>query len=125
MALCLIVDDSKIVRMLEQRIMERLGFEIAEAEDGQQAMEQCSLRMPDLILLDWYMPVMDGMQFLKQLRATAEGSAPKVIFCTTENEPAQIREALASGADEYVMKPFDAGIITGKLQQMGLIAHEP
>lgn len=118
---CLIVDDSKVVRKLERRIMEELGFEVSEAEDGQQALHVCSAAAPALILLDWHMPVMDGLAFIKALRATPGGDAPKVVFCTTESELNHIVEALAAGANEYVMKPFDAEIIKGKLQQIGLL----
>lgn len=118
---CLIVDDSKVVRKLERRIMEELGFSVEEAEDGQQALTHCQGKMPMLILLDWHMPVMNGLEFLKALRALPEGTAPKVIFCTTESEMNNIMQALSSGADEYVMKPFDAEIIKGKLQQVGII----
>lgn len=119
---CLIVDDSKVVRTLEKRIMVDLGYTTTEAEDGQQAADQCKTQMPDLILLDWHMPVMNGLEFLKVLRAMPNGSKPKVIFCTTESELNNIMQALSSGADEYVMKPFDAEIIKGKLQQIGVLS---
>lgn len=118
---CLIVDDSKVVRTLEKRIMEELGYSISEAEDGQKAADACKAHMPDLILLDWHMPVMNGLEFLKVLRAMPNGTTPKVIFCTTESELSNIMQALSSGADEYVMKPFDTEIIRGKLQQIGLL----
>lgn len=118
---CLIVDDSKVVRTLERRIMADLGYSTAEAEDGQQAFDYCKAQMPDLVLLDWHMPVMNGLEFLKQLRAMPNGTSPKVIFCTTESELSNIMQALSIGADEYVMKPFDAEIIKGKLEQVGLI----
>lgn len=119
---CLLVDDSKVVRTLGKRIMSGLGYDTREAEDGQQAMEQCRDHMPDVVLLDWHMPVMNGMEFLKALRAMPDGASPKVIFCTTESRPENIMLALSSGADEYVMKPFDDGIIKGKLQLVGLLA---
>ena len=118
---CLIVEDSKVVRKLERRIMEELGFTVSEAEDGKQAEESCKVKMPTLILLDWHMPVMNGLEFLKVLRAMPSGTSPKVVFCTTESEMNNIMQALASGADEYVMKPFDAEIIKGKLQQIGML----
>ena len=118
---CLIVDDSKVVRKLERRIMEGLGFEVSEAEDGRQAETYCQSQKPDLILLDWHMPVMNGLEFLKSLRSMPGGTSPKVVFCTTESEMNNIMQALSLGADEYVMKPFDAEIIKGKLQQIGLL----
>jgi two-component system, chemotaxis family, chemotaxis protein CheY len=121
MASCLIVDDSKVVRMVARRILEDLNFEILEAEDGQNAMNVCLEGMPDVILLDWNMPVMNGLDFLKQLRQTDGGSAPVVIFCTTENDMAHIREAISAGANEYIMKPFDRAIIEAKFSQVGVL----
>ena len=121
MASCLIVDDSKVVRKLVRRIMEELEFTVTEAEDGQIAADYCAGAKPDLILLDWHMPVMDGLEFLKVLRAMQGGDAPKVIFCTTESEIGNIMQAMNCGADEYVMKPFDAGIIRGKLEQINML----
>lgn len=121
MAHCLVVDDSKVVRKLERRIMESLGFTVTEAEDGVDALNQCQGVKPDLILLDWHMPNMNGLEFLQALRALPGGDAPKVIFCTTESDMNHIMQALSSGANEYVMKPFDADIIKGKLEQVGMI----
>lgn len=118
---CLVVDDSKIVRKLARRIMENLGYEVDEAEDGAKAAEYCAASMPPLILLDWHMPVMNGLEFIKALRVMPRGQEPKVIFCTTENELANIMQAISAGADEYVMKPFDEEIIRGKLTQIGVL----
>jgi two-component system chemotaxis response regulator CheY len=119
---CLVVDDSRVIRKVSRRILEDLGFEVAEAGDGVEAMAWCTAMMPDLILLDWQMPVMDGMQFLQRLRAEPGGERPKVVFCTVENELDRIREALDAGADEYIMKPFDGSIVAGKLDYLGLAA---
>lgn len=117
---CLIVDDSKIVRKVIRRILEPNGFAIEEAEDGQQALDILRKQPFDLIMLDWNMPVMNGIEFLKSLRGDPTLAQPKVIFCTTENEFSKIETALMEGADEYVMKPFDEAIILGKLSQIGL-----
>ncbi len=118
---CLIVDDSRVIRKVARQIFEAIPFSCEEAENGQLALEACQKKMPDFILLDWNMPVMDGLQFLVALRKSAGGDAPVVVFCTTENDLAHIQEALGAGANEYIMKPFDADIIRGKLSNLGLI----
>ncbi len=118
---CLIVDDSKVVRMVARKILEGLNFDIEEAENGQAAMEACRRQMPDAILLDWNMPIMNGIEFLRDLRKMDGGGAPVVVFCTTENDIAHIREAIGAGANEYIMKPFDSEIIEAKFAQAGLI----
>ena len=120
MKTCLVVDDSRVIRKVSRRILEDLAFEVAEASDGVEALAWCSAVMPDVILLDWNMPQMDGMAFLRRLRAEPGGDAPKVIFCSVENEIERIREALDAGADEFIMKPFDGGIVAGKLNYLGL-----
>ena len=121
MKTCLIVDDSRVIRKVARQILETLRFSCEEAEDGKQALEACLRKMPLVVLLDWNMPVMDGMAFLKALRATPGGKAPKVVFCTTENDMKHIQEAMANGADEYIMKPFDMDIIQSKFSQLGLL----
>jgi two-component system chemotaxis response regulator CheY len=121
MKICLIVDDSKVIRMVARRILEGLDFSIAEAADGRMAIEACRARMPDAILLDWNMPVMNGIEFLRELRRMDGGGAPVVVFCTTENEIGRIQEAIQAGANEYIMKPFDSDIIQAKFSQVGLL----
>jgi two-component system, chemotaxis family, chemotaxis protein CheY len=118
---CLVVDDSRVVRKVARKILEELHFTCSEAEDGKQAMEACAREMPNAILLDWNMPVMNGIDFLRRLRKMAGGDEPKVVFCTTENDLAHIQEALSAGANEYIMKPFDSDIIQTKFAQIGLI----
>jgi two-component system chemotaxis response regulator CheY len=118
---CLVVDDSKVVRMVARKILEGLNFTISEAENGQLALDACRREMPDVVLLDWNMPVLDGLGFLKALRASEGGAAPVVVFCTTENDLSRIQEAIVAGANEYIMKPFDRDIIETKFAQVGLI----
>ncbi|MDA1327224.1 MAG: response regulator [Proteobacteria bacterium] len=117
---CLVVDDSKVVRMVARKILEELDFKVSEAADGQLALQACLASMPEVILLDWNMPVMNGIEFLRALRASKGGDAPKVVFCTTENDMAHIQEAIGAGANEYIMKPFDSDIIQSKLSQIGI-----
>jgi two-component system chemotaxis response regulator CheY len=119
--LCLVVDDSRVVRKVARRILEDLGVEVAEAGDGAEALEWVRTAMPDFILLDWNMPVMDGMTFLRALRAELGGTEPRVIFCSVENDLDRIREALDAGACEYIMKPFDGDIVASKLALAGVL----
>jgi two-component system, chemotaxis family, chemotaxis protein CheY len=118
---CLVVDDSQVVRKVARRILEDLHFAIEEADDGKTAMDLCLRKMPDVILLDWNMPVMSGIDFLRQLRRMKGGGVPVVVFCTTENDVQHIREAIGAGANEYIMKPFDSDILKAKLAQVGLL----
>jgi len=118
----LIVDDARVVRMALARIMKKLGFETIKAGDGQQALEQMKAN-PDtaLILLDWHMPVMNGYDFLLILRSMpAHTSSPVVVMVTTEANMPSMLKALAAGADEYVMKPFDIDLIKDKMDIIGL-----
>lgn len=121
MKTCLIVDDSRVIRKVARRILEQLGFEVCEAGDGAEALAYCRSEMPTVILLDWRMPVMDGLTFLRQLRMEPGGNGPKVLLCTVETTPERIREALEAGADEYVMKPFDADILEARLIEAGVV----
>ena len=121
MKTCLVVDDSSVIRKVARRILEGLDFQISEAEDGAKALEACRNELPDGILLDWNMPVMDGYDFLKALRRLPGGERPKVVFCTTENDVVHIARALHAGANEYIMKPFDKEIVEAKFQEVGLI----
>lgn len=120
MKTCLIVDDSRVVRKFSRRSLETLGFSVKEACNGREAIASCEEGMPDLILLDWHMPVMSGIEFIRLLRQGGHAHQPKVVFCTTENDVAHIRAAIEAGADEYVMKPFDHDTLHMKLQLVGV-----
>lgn len=121
MKTCLLIDDSRVIRKVARQIFESLDFTCEEAEHGQLAIEACQKNMPDVALLDWNMPVMDGMEFLRALRKMPNGETPIVIFCTTENDLKHIQEAMTNGANEYIMKPFDTDIVQSKLIQLGVI----
>jgi two-component system chemotaxis response regulator CheY len=116
----LVVDDSAVIRKIARRILDGMRFRTSEANDGQEALDACAQTMPDGILLDWNMPIMDGFEFLRTLRKMPGGAKPKVVFCTTENDVSQIARAMHAGADEYIMKPFDRQIVQSKFEEIGL-----
>ncbi len=116
--LCLIVDDSRTVRRIARTIVEDAGMRTQEASDGIEALTACRKERPDYVLLDWNMPNMNGLDCLRAIRSEFGASAPSVILCTTENEPDFIITAIEAGAEEFVMKPFDADILLGKLNQV-------
>ncbi|GLQ16188.1 response regulator [Maritalea porphyrae] len=118
MKTCLIVDDSSVIRKVARRIIEDIGYEVDEAEDGREAFEKCTQSMPDAILVDWNMPVMTGLEFVKELRSYIGGESPKILFCTTENDVGHIAMALKAGANEYMMKPFDREIMESKFRDL-------
>lgn len=123
MTQCLIVDDSEVIRKLLRRIVEDAGFACHEAANGEEAYNACRAMMPDIILIDWDMPVMNGLEFTKKLRKTVGGERPKIIFCTSESDIKQIKRAVEAGANEYVMKPFDAAILQSKLSLIGMAGN--
>jgi two-component system chemotaxis response regulator CheY len=118
---CLVVDDSKVIRKVARHILESLDLAVNEAVDGRDALVHCENSMPDVVLLDWNMPHMTGLEFLNELTRRKLPQHPKIIFCTTENGLGHIRAAVEAGADEYVMKPFDRETLESKLQLVGIL----
>lgn len=117
----MVVDDSGVVRKISRKILEDLGFEVQEAENGSIALEVAAARLPEFILLDWNMPTMNGLEFLREFRKLHSSEEVKIIFCTTENDLTKIMTAMEAGANEYIMKPFDSEILKNKLIQTGLL----
>jgi two-component system, chemotaxis family, chemotaxis protein CheY len=117
----LVVEDSETIRRAIRRILEQRGFAVQEAENGLQALRLCAERRDlSAILLDIDMPEMDGITFLRSLRGNVALRQPPVVMCTTHTSLERIHEAMEAGADEYVMKPFDADIIGSKLEGIGI-----
>jgi two-component system chemotaxis response regulator CheY len=118
----LIVDDSKVIRLAIRGIVESLGFAAAEAADGQEALDYChTAGAPDAIILDIIMPVMDGLSFLLAARQDQQLKECIVIVCSTKNSMAELQQAVACGANEYIMKPFTREILEDKLRLVGLL----
>jgi len=115
----LVVDDSKAIREIERKYLEELGFEVLEAENGEEAFkileENSDIK---LILLDWHMPVMNGYEFLLKLRSNPNWSDIKVMMVTTENQQKSVIEAIMAGANEYLMKPFDKEMLEVKVRYL-------
>jgi two-component system chemotaxis response regulator CheY len=121
--LALVVDDSRAMRAILTRLMSGLGFDVAQAADGAQALAVLDAgARPDVCLVDWNMPVMNGLEFVKSVRARADLRDVSLMMVTTESEQSQIVRALAAGAHEYVLKPFTDEVITEKLALLGLVA---
>jgi two-component system chemotaxis response regulator CheY len=119
----LVVDDSRAMRSILAKILVKLGFEVLQAGDGQEALavlEQESFAI-ELVLSDWNMPGMNGLQFVKALRAEPRYAAVPVVMVTTETQIDRIITALDSGANEYIMKPFTAEMIEDKLRLLQVV----
>ncbi|HTZ44227.1 MAG TPA: response regulator [Jatrophihabitans sp.] len=119
----LVVDDSRAMRMILSRLLGRIGFEVAEAVDGVDALEQLEAadEAPAVALVDWNMPRLNGLDLIKEVRRRPKFSRMTLMMVTTEGEQAQIVRALAAGAHEYVIKPFTADAIEEKLELLGLV----
>lgn len=115
----LVVDDSGAIRKVERKYLEEMGFEVLEAENGEEALKVVE-ENPDLdiILLDWHMPVMNGYEFLVKLRSNPKWSNIKVMMVTTENQQKSVIDAIMAGANEYLMKPFDKEMLETKIRYL-------
>ncbi len=115
----LVIDDSRAVRLLIGNILRELRMEVAEAANGAEGLERLR-EYPDveLVLVDWNMPVMDGLEFIQAVRAQRAYDAVRVVMVTTETESDQVMRALAAGANEYVMKPFTKDVLIAKLSML-------
>ena len=121
--LALVVDDSRAMRAILTRLLSGLGFDVAQAGHGEEALSELDAgTKPDVILVDWNMPVMDGLTFIRAVRERHDMRDVSLMMVTTESEQAQIVRALAAGAHEYVIKPFTDEAIAEKLALLGLVA---
>ena len=117
---CLIVDDSRVVRTVARRILESLSYSVDEVEDGMTGLRACREKMPDLIFLDWNLPEMKGLEFIKSVRGQHAGDHPVILFSATERDPDEVASAFAAGANELVQKPFDGSLMRAKLEGIGV-----
>lgn len=115
----LIVDDSRAIRSMLRRLLQGLGFEVAEASNGAEALEQLSSGEPiDLALVDWNMPVMDGLDFVKAMRTDRTNADVVVLMVSSESDPNKVARALMKGADDYVIKPLTSESLLSKLEML-------
>ncbi|MEN3357146.1 MAG: two-component system, chemotaxis family, chemotaxis protein CheY [Mycobacteriales bacterium] len=122
--LAMVIDDSRAMRMILRRIAVQLGFEVAEAGNGREALDflATSEEVPSFALVDWNMPEMNGLDFVTAVRADQRLRSMTLMMVTTEGEQSQIVRALAAGAHEYVIKPFTPDAIEEKLALLGVVA---
>jgi len=117
----LIVDDSRAMRMLLARILREIGFEVVEAGHGREALERLKAEArPDVVLVDWNMPEMDGLTFVQTVRTERVYDGVRIMMVTTETEPTNVTTALEAGANEYLMKPFTKEAVREKLELLGV-----
>jgi two-component system chemotaxis response regulator CheY len=117
----IVIDDSRATRVILKRTLTAQGFEVIEAGDGKQAIEELEKTGPlDLALVDWNMPVMTGYEFIVEIRSRADFAGMSIMMVTTESETSQVQLALDAGANEYVMKPFTDEVLKEKLMLLGL-----
>jgi two-component system, chemotaxis family, chemotaxis protein CheY len=121
----IVIDDSRAMRLILSRIAVQLGFEVLEAGNGREALDLlgATLEAPELALVDWNMPEMNGLEFVTAVRADPKYRTMTLMMVTTESEQSQIVRALAAGAHEYVIKPFTPDAIEEKLALLGLVAN--
>ena len=124
----LVIDDSRAMRRIVSSILEGLGYEIQQAGHGREGLDVLEGldgdRLPDLVCVDWNMPVMDGLQFVSAVRSNPAYRSLTLMMVTTESETGQIVKALAAGAHEYLIKPFTADALRDKLALLGLLTEE-
>jgi len=119
---CFVVDDSEIIRKFTRLIFESLGFRVSEADSPIAAMERLRSESPDYILVDWRMPGANSIEFITKIRGLPLAQRPHIIYVVTEEEPREIKRAMANGADSFLLKPFNREIIEMKLAEIRVTA---
>ena len=117
----LVVDDSSAMRAILRMALRKRGFEVNESKHGLEALSVlANAGAFDLVLIDWNMPEMDGFELLRRIRANRSYDRSQIVMVTTETGMEQMSEALAAGANDYIMKPFTFDVVADKLQLLGL-----
>lgn len=123
MSKAMVIDDSRSIRMILGKMLTEMGYQVSQAANGKEALAAVEQETEplSLVLVDWNMPEMNGLEFVKNFRANARFSSVPLLMVTTETEIEQVQNALAAGANEYVMKPFTKEVISDKLRMIGAI----
>jgi two-component system chemotaxis response regulator CheY len=122
MKIFMIVDDSPVIRKVVRRFLEGMGYVVTEAVDGVDALEKCNHNMPDVVIVDWDMPRMDGVEFITELRLLPESDRTKILFCTSEVIVTEMMKAKRAGCHGYILKPFTREILQRGLIDIGIDA---
>lgn len=121
MKTCLVLEDSELIREIASRILKELAVAPSEAESAAKALDQCRASKIDAVMLDWDLPAMGALDFLRGAAELSPEQKPVIILCATENDPQQFTLAKAAGAAHYLLKPFDKDSVAAKLAEIGLI----
>jgi len=112
----LLVDDSRTIRSIQKNVLKQLGYtDILEAEDGVQALKIFNETVPDLMLVDWNMPNMDGITLVRKIREI--NKTVPMMMCTTEAEKSRVLDAVKAGVNNYIVKPFSVESLSEKINQ--------
>jgi two-component system chemotaxis response regulator CheY len=118
----LVVDDSRAMRLILGRVLRERGYDVSEAGDGREALDVLGAGLlPDVVLVDWNMPVMNGLELVQALRQDAAYAGVRIVMVTTESESTHVMQAIEAGADEYLFKPFTPEAVADKLGMLGLL----
>ena len=122
MKLCLVIDDSGVIRKVARALLNSIGYQVIEAETGEDGLNICTEQMPDVIMIDWDLPDMSGFDFLVDFKRTFPRQEPHIVYATTENDQIDISRALKAGASDYLIVPFDRANIEDKFPNAALAA---
>jgi len=122
MKLCLVVENSSVIRKIARTLLTQMDYEVVEAEQGADGIASCAETMPDAILIDWDLPDMSGFDFLVEFKRHYPTAKPHIVYATTENDPIDISRALKSGASDYLIVPFERADIEQKFAQSAAVA---
>lgn len=115
----LVVDDFSTMRRIVRNILKQIGhLDVEEAENGRDALQKLKRDQFDFIISDWNMPTMDGLELLKAVRSDPQLKAVPFLMVTAESKQESVVEAIKSGVSNYIVKPFTADVLKGKIDKI-------